>query len=414
MSTLQLTNLAAYCVQIGVLMVVAGGAASLLRLRQPKLMLAYWRFLLLLCLLLPLLQPWRTQTAALLQQAAWGSAAIDARFIESPLPGPIAWAAAAVLLGGIVLRFAWLAIGFWRLRRFTQAAVPPAPPLESLALLQARMKTSARFLVSDSVTGPVTHGLRNPAILLPTRFLQMETRQQEAIACHELLHVKRRDWLRHLMEEAVRGLFWFHPAIWWLLEKIRLTREQVVDEQVVARTHQRGAYLEALLEIARPRAAPLLPAAAAFVRRAHLRARVAAITEEVPMSRLRFRLSAASLALALGAGLFGAVWSCSLYSQQDEVYSAGTDGVTMPRLLVKVEPGYTEEARAAKLQGTAVLAMEVWPDGQAHNLRVKRSLDPGLDARAIEAIQQWRFKPGEKHGRPVKVKANVEVNFRLM
>ena len=132
------------------------------------------------------------------------------------------------------------------------------------------------------------------------------------------------------------------------------------------------------------------------------------------MSRLRFRLSAASLALALGAGLFGAVWSCSLYSQQDEAYSAGEDGVTMPRLLAKVEPGYTEEARAAKLQGTAVLGAEVWPDGQAHNLRVKRSLDPGLDAKAIEAIQQWRFKPGEKDGQPVKVKVNVEVNFRLL
>ena len=69
------------------------------------------------------------------------------------------------------------------------------------------------------------------------------------------------------MEEAVRGLFWFHSAIWWLLEKIRLTPEQVVDEQVVARTHQCSAYLDALLEMARLRAAPLLPAGAAFVRK---------------------------------------------------------------------------------------------------------------------------------------------------
>lgn len=132
------------------------------------------------------------------------------------------------------------------------------------------------------------------------------------------------------------------------------------------------------------------------------------------MSRFRSRLSTVSLAFALAAGVLGAVWSCSLYSQQDEVYSVRDDGVAAPRLIVKVEPGYTEEARAAKVQGTAVLGVEVWPDGQAHNLHVKRSLDPGLDAKAIEAIQQWRFKPAEKDGRPVKVKATIEVNFRLM
>ena len=77
---------------------------------------------------------------------------------------------------------------------------------------------------------------------------------------------------------------------------------------------------------------------------------------------------------------------------------------TTPRLIVKVEPEYTGETRAAKVQGTALVGAEVWPDGQVHNLRVKKSLDPGLDASAIEAIQRWRFEPGEKHGRPVKVK----------
>ena len=33
---------------------------------------------------------------------------------------------------------------------------------------------------------------------------------------------------------------------------------------------------------------------------------------------------------------------------------------------------------------------------------------------AVEAIEKWRFKPGTKDGVPVTVKADVEVNFRLM
>ncbi len=89
-------------------------------------------------------------------------------------------------------------------------------------------------------------------------------------------------------------------------------------------------------------------------------------------------------------------------------------GVSAPRLTFKVEPEYSEQARKAKYQGTVVLAIEVWPDGTAHNIRVIRSLGLGLDEKAIGAVQQWRFVPGKKNKLPVKVRANVEVNFRLL
>ena len=89
-------------------------------------------------------------------------------------------------------------------------------------------------------------------------------------------------------------------------------------------------------------------------------------------------------------------------------------GVSPPRLTYKVEPEYSEEARKAKYQGTVVLAIEVWQDGRAHNIRVIRSLGLGLDKRAIQAVQKWKFVPGKKGSVPVKVRANVEVNFRLL
>jgi len=90
------------------------------------------------------------------------------------------------------------------------------------------------------------------------------------------------------------------------------------------------------------------------------------------------------------------------------------NGITAPQLLFKVEPQYTEEARAAKFQGTVLLYIEVQPDGRATNIRVQRSLGLGLDEKAVEAVQQWRFKPGTKEGQPVPVAATIEVNFRLM
>jgi len=89
-------------------------------------------------------------------------------------------------------------------------------------------------------------------------------------------------------------------------------------------------------------------------------------------------------------------------------------GVTAPTLIFKKEPEYSEEARKAKYQGTVLLYIEVDPSGKATNIRVTRSLGLGLDEKAIEAVKQWKFRPGMKDGKPVTVAAAIEVNFRLL
>jgi len=89
-------------------------------------------------------------------------------------------------------------------------------------------------------------------------------------------------------------------------------------------------------------------------------------------------------------------------------------GVTAPALLWKLEPEYSEEARGLKYQGAVVVSIEVWPDGQAHNIKVVKSLGFGLDEKAIEAVQQWKFQPGKRDNVPVNVKATIEINFRLL
>jgi len=90
------------------------------------------------------------------------------------------------------------------------------------------------------------------------------------------------------------------------------------------------------------------------------------------------------------------------------------NGVTAPSVLHKVDPDYTEEARLAKYQGTVVVSAEIGTDGLAYNMRAIRGLGLGLDEKAIEAISQWKFKPGSKNGQPVPVMATIEVNFRLL
>jgi len=88
--------------------------------------------------------------------------------------------------------------------------------------------------------------------------------------------------------------------------------------------------------------------------------------------------------------------------------------VSAPAVLSKVEPEYTDEARAAQLDGTVRLMVEIGPDGVARNFNVTQSLGLGLDENAMDAISQWRFRPGMKDGQFVAVAATIEVNFHLL
>lgn len=97
-------------------------------------------------------------------------------------------------------------------------------------------------------------------------------------------------------------------------------------------------------------------------------------------------------------------------SDGNGVYRVG-GGVSAPTLIYKTDPEYTEQARAAKYIGTVLLYVEIDPNGDATNIKVQRPLGLGLNEKAIEAVRQWKFEPGQKDGVPVKVRANVEVNF---
>lgn len=89
-------------------------------------------------------------------------------------------------------------------------------------------------------------------------------------------------------------------------------------------------------------------------------------------------------------------------------------GVSPPSVLFKVEPEYSEEARKAKFQGTVVLFVVVDEKGNPRELKVVRPLGLGLDQKAIEAVEKWKFRPGMKDGHAVPVQATIEVNFRLL
>lgn len=88
-------------------------------------------------------------------------------------------------------------------------------------------------------------------------------------------------------------------------------------------------------------------------------------------------------------------------------------GISAPQATLTPDPEYTEEARRAKTQGTCTLWLIVDAAGHPRDIRVVRGLGFGLDAKAMEAVKQWRFDPALKDGKPVNVQISVEVEFRL-
>ena len=399
---LLLSNITSYGLQVFVLVAVAAMLARVFRLEEPRAMLTYWRALLLACLVLPIGQPWSIVTPPALATPArvpLDSGHPTTDVVVTTASPAIAWPVAdLVLIGlaaGIGIRVLWLMIGACGLQRMWRDATPLEPLPETIRHAQERIVTTARMYISEKVAGPITFGLFRPVVVFPPSVSRMPAHVQEAITYHELLHVRRRDWLAEILEEAVRVVLWFHPAIWWLIGRIRLTREQVVDQEVVRLTDSRERYVDALLVVAVGGSRAALMPASPFFRRHLLKKRVARILQEHTMTtrRLIASLTASIAALALAATF--AVRSFPLEAQGVAKFDTGE-----PILLVKGSehlqhgelPEYPHRAVEQKIEGDVVVEMTLDDRGEVSDARVLSGPDE-LRKATLEAVLQWHYSP---------------------
>jgi protein TonB len=91
------------------------------------------------------------------------------------------------------------------------------------------------------------------------------------------------------------------------------------------------------------------------------------------------------------------------------------NGVSSPIPIRQQDPTYTSEAMRAKVQGEVHLEAVVQANGLLTDIKVIRSLDRtyGLDQAAVEAARKWLFKPGMREGKPVPVRVQLILEFRL-
>jgi TonB family protein len=432
LSTAELTAaLTAYALQTALVLGVGLALPRLFRLRDPRACLYYWQGLLLAVLALPLLHLLQPLLQPLIQppiqptsgrMAVAGELTVTASWLNGLAAsggGEETWTAyRLVLLAvglGALARLVWLGLGLSHLRSLRRDAVPAAlSPVALQAFEDAG--TRARLLVSGRVEGPVTFGWRDPVVLLPAGVLELAPEAQRGILCHELLHVRRRDWLCALFEEMARALLWFHPAVWMLLARIALSREQVVDREVVRRTGSRRAYLEALQAVASrswQAAVPGLP----FFHRGHLRERVTHLCKEVPMSPPRIATLVTTFAglLVLTAVLGTLAFPMTAPAWADASPLKLTGDITAPRAIYQplpdqpfVKPRYPWDKKLERL----LLELVINERGTVTSSRLVESTgNASLDEAYVRTARLWTFRPATLNGKPVAVVYPYGIQF---
>ena len=244
---------------------------------------------------------------------------------------------------------------------------------------------------------------------------------QKAVACHELLHVKRGDWFWNAFEELVRTVFWFHPGFYWLIGRIQLTREQVVDEQAAALLGSRKTYLHSLVEIAKwKNSAASLPAPL-FLRECQFSRRVRHLLQlrEVRMSKTKstvFWSVCVALLLATGwwslAGLpltaAPSVWMPREEPAAGEPVRVGSR-VMADKLVHQVDPKIPGHPGSSRPLAQFILSIVIDGNGAVQGVEVLQGDDdhPPSNSDVADAVKQWRYKPFLLDGKPVPVRTTV-------
>jgi TonB family protein len=355
-----------------VLLAAAYAATVLLRRRSAAERHTVWTLGLAAVVLLPLLV-WLTP--------AWvpdAGAALFASTVTGPSTTPSGWLSLVPLLWWVGTMVVLFRLGFSHLSMWVWVRRRPV------------------------VESAMTWGILRPVILLP------EGESRPEVLAHEQAHLARRDGLWRVLAQVACAVYWFHPLAWLAAWRSAQEAEQACDDFVLAGGACPGDYAALLVGEARrlhtaPRAAMPIAAAAGLEQR--VRALLDSSANRAPVTQQQW-MAAAILAAVLLVPI------AALQAPDDEVHKVGGD-VSPPSLIHRVEPAYSEDARDARVEGTVVLTIIVTKEGLPEDVKVRVGLHPGLDRNAVDAVQEWRFKPATIKGEPVKVSATVEINFRL-
>ena len=182
---------------------------------------------------------------------------------------------------GATLVFLWLLLGLVRAHRFAARATPLAGDRWHDLLLRASqlagLSRQPALLSSREIDSPVTWGLKKPVILLPDGAEEWSNDCLRVVLVHELVHLRRGDWILQLLAQVACVAYWFNPMAWIAVRLHATERERSCDDEVLSLGTRPTTYASHLLDVSqfiKSRAAPPLVALRIVRRRGQLEGRV--------------------------------------------------------------------------------------------------------------------------------------------
>ena len=210
---------------------------------------------------------------------------------------------------------------------------------------------SVPVAISHDIGDPAVIGIFHPVILLPKRIAAgIDQEHLESVLAHEMWHVRRHDNLKCTVHSVVEILFWFHPLVWRIGERMLEERERACDEAVIDDGHENHKYAEAILRVCRlaqPTEHPWMLRAAG----GNLKERI----EQILSARKRMSSDLKNAAIAVfGATIFTLpVVAGAMFSNEAGLRGAST--VLMPGLgrvtLSPLEPNHRGSTLTTDEQG---------------------------------------------------------------
>ncbi|HEV3299321.1 MAG TPA: M56 family metallopeptidase [Planctomycetaceae bacterium] len=182
--------------------------------------------------------------------------------LEPWLPGVVALWALGVAFLSLRLLVGWRAV---RRLRATAQEIPEELWNSRFSRLKGRLGVSypVRLACSASAGVPMVIGWLKPAVILPAGLITgLSGEQLEAILAHELIHIRRHDYLVNLLQNVVETIFFYHPAVAWVSGRIRVEREHCCDDAALVACGGVLDYARALAALAELRRRPALGVAA--------------------------------------------------------------------------------------------------------------------------------------------------------
>ena len=382
---------------------------------------------------------WPGSLAQLQSWAGVSSADVTVRVtaVESISWTPGEWVIRLWAVGAVVMLLL-LARDVARLLRVAGDATPVNGRIAAIGQELSRQLGLSRIptvLVSTRTVMPMTWGFRRPRVLLPPGALDWPHERLRAVLAHEFAHVRRADWVVHVVTQVACAVYWFHPLFWTAERALARESEQAADDDALGVGLEANDYASHLVAVVRAVQSTVSSrvAAVTMARTVHLERRVAAVLRP-QLNRLavswRVVVATSSIGLALVIPLAamtidsdGDVPSARVTATPERepmtpivrsTAAVRADDETLPAVIdYTTPPLYSDPARRRRIEGIVSIAVRIDERGRLTRARVARGLGFGLDQNALVALRQWRFRPGTVRGKPAAMDAEIDIEFNL-